>query len=115
MDEQHRRPEKVDHAYPVHNPPNAGMGAHEERVAALQEAVNQEEESSAHGRGPGVPVRVCVVLRKALVWHQRKQTLPDDSKKVNTFETNDTYISHVARTKKGHQIVYDYSRPTSDI
>lgn len=112
MDEQHRRPEKVYHAYPVHNSPNAGMGAHEERVAALQEAVNQEEESSAQGRGPGVPVRIRVVLRKALVWYQRKQALPDDSEKVNWSETNVHYISH---EKTQHQTVYNYGRPTSDI
>lgn len=73
MDEQHRRPEKVDHPYPVHDPPDAGVGAHEKRVAALEEAVHQEEKSRAHGGGPGIPVWVRVVLREALCFCVSKQ------------------------------------------
>ena len=74
MYEQHRRPEKVDHAYPVHEPPDAGVGAHEERVAALQEAVHQEEKSGPHGGGPCIPVWISVVLREALVCVSKQTT-----------------------------------------
>lgn len=66
VNEQHRHPEEIEHAYPVDDPPDARVRAGEERVSALQEAVYEEEEADAHRRRPCVGVRVGVVLCEAL-------------------------------------------------
>lgn len=50
----------------MHDAPDAGVGPHEERVPALEEAMDDEEEAETESRRPRVAVRVRIVLREPL-------------------------------------------------